>query len=311
MMRTNGTGKTGGRLLYGVVGVCSLLPMWWHYGVSDVLYYMVRYVVRYRRHIVRKNLTRAFPQKNLSEIRTIEKGFYRFFCDYIVENIKLLTMSKRQVMERMQFEGIGDMLESLKTHDFVFVYLGHYGNWEYVASLPWWTPHDVKCAQLYSTLRSGAFDYLFYRIRSRYGGDNINKRESLRHIVGYRQRGEKAIIGFISDQSPKWENIHMWMPFLNQDTPVFTGTERIARKLNAAVFYGDMTPTGRGRYRCVFKRMTDDVGSCPEHALTAEYMHLLEQTITRAPQYWLWSHNRWKRQRSGEDRARNNENVKR
>lgn len=311
MIKMSRIGRIEGYALYGVVFLFSLLPMWWHYAVSDFLYYVVRYVVRYRRRIVRKNLTKAFPNNSLSEIKRIEKGFYHFFCDYIVENIKLLTMSKRQVMRRMQFAGIDDMLESLKTHDFVFVYLGHYCNWEYVASLPWWTPCDVKCAQLYSTLRSEAFDFLFYKIRSRYGGDNINKRESLRHIIGYRQRREKAIIGFISDQSPKWENIHMWMPFLNQDTPVFTGTERIAKKVDAAVFYAEMTSPRRGRYQCTFKRMTDDVKSYPEHALTAEYMHLLEHTINRAPHLWLWSHNRWKRQRSAEDRANNNQNVKR
>lgn len=298
-------------ILYGVVYLFSLLPLRVHYGFSDLLYYIVRYVVRYRRHIVRKNLRNAFPDKSEAELRQIEKGFYSFFCDYIVENVKLVTMSKKNVMKHMVFEGIDEVCDALNKHDFVFVYLGHYCNWEYAASLQWWAPYNIRCAQLYSALRNDAFDYLFYRIRSRYGGDNINKNESLRHIMNYRQRGQKAIIGFISDQAPKWQNIHMWMNFLHQDTPVFTGTERIAKKLDAAVCYGEMSRTKRGYYRCHFRMMTEDVRTFGEHELTAYYMQLLEQTIMKDPSLWLWSHNRWKRQRSPEDRANNVQEVKR
>jgi KDO2-lipid IV(A) lauroyltransferase len=303
--------RLGGYILYGAVYLFSLLPLWVHYRISDILYYLVRYVVRYRRAIVRKNLRNAFPDESEARRRQIEKGFYHFFCDYIVENVKLTTMKKQNVMKHMSFDGVDDMVRELQNHDLVFVYLGHYGNWEYAASMQWWVPKDIKCAQLYSRLRSDAFDYLFYKIRSRYGGDNINKRESIRHIMRYRQRGQKAIIGFISDQAPKWENIHMWMDFLHQDTPVFTGTERIAKKLDASVFYADMRRVRRGYYHCTFRLMTNDVRSYKEHELTAHYMHLLEQSIKADPCVWLWSHNRWKRQRSAADRANNVQEVKR
>lgn len=285
-------------LLYAVVYAFSLFPLWLHYLFSDFLYLVIYYVVRYRRRIVKKNLHRSFPEKTEKEVREIERRFYTFLCDYFVESVKLLTMKKEEIMKRMVFEGVEEMDKSLKDHDFVFVYLGHYCNWEYAASLQWWATKGMHCAQLYSSLRDEAFDHLFYKIRSRYGGANIKKNESLRYIMGYKQRHEKVVIGFISDQSPRWVNIHMWMDFLHQDTPVFTGTERIARKVNAAVYYADMTHPRRGYYRCRFRLMTNDVNSLPEHALTIQYMQMLEQSIRQEPGYWLWTHNRWKRQRT-------------
>ena len=285
-------------ILYSFVYIFSLLPMWIHYRLSDFLYLIIYYLARYRRSIVRKNLSLSFPEKTPRERLSIEHRFYSFLCDYIVENIKLVTMTKKNIMKRMVFEGVDEMAKSLEDHDFVFVYLGHYCNWEYAASLQWWATKGMHCAQLYSSLRNEAFDHLFYKIRTRYGGVNIKKNESLRYIMGFKQRHEKAVIGFISDQAPRWVNIHMWMDFLHQDTPVFTGTERIAKKVNAAIYYADMKCLRRGYYRCRFRLMTNDVNSFPEHALTKQYMQLLEKTIQEEPCFWLWTHNRWKRQRS-------------
>lgn len=296
-------------ILYGIVFLFSLLPMWLHYCFSDLLYVIIYRIIRYRRTIVRKNLCNSFPEKSKKELRYIEHRFYAFFCDYIVENIKLLTMRKSNLMRRMTFEGLDEVNQSFKEHDLVFIYLGHYCNWEYVASLQWWVPKDIHCAQLYSSLKSYAFDRLFYHIRSRYGGENIKKNESMRHIVAYRQRHEKAIIGFISDQTPRWINIHKWLDFLHQDTPVFTGTERIAKKVNAAVYYGEMSRVKRGYYKCRFRLMTNDASSMKDEQLTTSYMHLLEQSIQRGPYYWLWTHNRWKRQRSPEEAEANAQKV--
>lgn len=289
--------QIGFYLLYGTVYLLSLLPLWLHYRFSDLLYLIIYYGIRYRRKIVRTNLQNSFPEKDLSELKQIERRFYVFFCDYIVENVKLLTMRKENVMKRMVFDGIDQMEESLKTHDFVCVFLGHYCNWEFAASLQWWVPDGIRCAQLYSALRNKAFDHLFFTIRSRYGGENIDKNESLRHIIGYRQRKEKLIVGFIADQAPKWLNIHHWIKFLHQDTPVFTGSERIAYKINAACYYADVEQPKRGYYHCHFRLITNDVSSYKENQLTEEYMHLLEKSIQERPSFWLWTHKRWKRQR--------------
>lgn len=264
---------------------------------SDIMYPVVYYIVRYRRKVVRKNLNNSFPEKSQKEIRRIERRFYRFFCDYFVETMKALSISKKNLMRRMTFSGIEGMEDVLKRKQFVFIYLGHFCNWEYIASLQWWVNKDIHCSQLYAKLHNKMMDRLFYAIRSRYGGENINKKESLRRIVGMQREGTKNIIGFISDQSPKRENIHLWLRFLNQDTPVFTGTERIAKKVDAAVFYGEVSRKKRGYYHCHFILMTDDARHYGEHELTRHYMQMLEEDIRRDPARWLWTHNRWKRRR--------------
>ena len=129
------------------------------------------------------------------------------------------------------------------------------------------------------------------------GSQSIAMRDTLRFISQANQQGKQSVIGYISDQVPLWQNIHHWLTFFNQDTPVFTGVERIARKYGQAVFYVDVQRLSRGHYQAEFQLITDAPAAMPEFAITDEYFRRLEATIRRAPQYWLWSHNRWKRTR--------------
>ena len=285
------------KLTYGLFYLLSLLPMRMHYVFSDMLYPLIYYLIRYRRKVVRKNLTRSFPEKDLQEVRKIERKFYRFFCDYFVENVKALTISKENMKRRMQFHDMKLISQYFAKKQFIFLYLGHFCNWELIASLQWWMSEGTRCAQLYTKLHNDTMDRIFYAIRSRYGGENINKKEALRRIMAIKQTGQKVLIGFISDQSPKRENIHLWVDFLNQDTPVFTGTERIAKKVDAAIIYGKVHRRKRGYYECEFLPMTDNVTQYPEHELTRHFMQMLEDDIRHDPARWLWTHNRWKRQR--------------
>ena len=144
--------------------------------------------------------------------------------------------------------------------------------------------------------------YLCTKFRNRMGSHSIAMSETLRWLIDHQRRGEATIVGYISDQVPLWQNIHHWLTFFNQDTPVFTGVERIARKYNQAVFYVDVQRLSRGHYQAEFQLITRDAASMPDHAITDEYFRRLEATIRRAPQYWLWSHNRWKRTREEFDR---------
>lgn len=283
--------------VYAIWFLMSLLPLRILYLLSDLLYYPLFYVVRYRRKIVRKNLIHSFPDKPLSELIQIEKQFYAFFCDCIVETIKQFTLSEKGMKRRMTFSGLDEMIHVLneEKRNFVFIYLGHYCNWEWIASLKLWVSSDIQCGQIYHPLYNKAFDKLFLRVRSQYGGICIPMKETLRHIIELKRNRQKAIIGFISDQSPKWSSIHHFTPFLHQDTPVFTGTEKIGRQVNAAIFFADVTRPKRGYYHCHFYRLTDKIDELPEYQTTDLYMQQLEQMICRAPQYWLWTHNRWKR----------------
>lgn len=289
------------KILYSIIWLISQLPMRVLYIFSDLMYPLTYYIVRYRRGVVRKNLTRSFPEKDEKEILQIERKFYRFFCDYLVENIKALTIKKEKMMKRMVFENMELISDYFTKSNFIFLYLGHFCNWEFIASLCWWMPEGSTTAQLYTKLHSQSMDRLFYAIRSRYGGENINKKEALRRIIAMQKENKKILIGFISDQGPKRENTHLWIDFLHQDTPVFTGTERIAKKVGATVIYGKVTRIKRGYYKCEFLPITDDPNSFAEHDMTRLYMSMLEKDICHDPARWLWSHNRWKRQRNPQD----------
>jgi KDO2-lipid IV(A) lauroyltransferase len=275
----------------------SLLPFSILYFLSDILFYPLYYLVRYRRKIVRHNLVTSFPEKTKKEIIKIEKDFYSFLCDYFVETAKLFSITKEQLMKRMTFDGIDEMVNDLEKKDFCFVYLGHYCNWEWIASLPYWVPDNILCAQIYHPLRNKAYDKVFLDLRGNYGGECIGMKETLRRIIELRREHHKTIIGFISDQTPKQNSIHHWMEFFHKDTPVFTGTEKIGKQVDAAFYYGEVTRPKRGYYHCSFKHITSKPQDYKDYDITDLYMHLLEDQIKKDPALWLWSHNRWKRTR--------------
>ncbi len=286
-------------LFYAGWYLLSLLPFWLLYLISDGLYYLLYHVVRYRRRVVRKNLVNSFPEKSEAEIVRIEKEFYAFFCDCAVETIKQFSMSEAEMKRRMTFTGIDELQRDMRERgtNFAFIYLGHYCNWEWIASMASVVDKDIMCGQIYHPLYNKAFDRLFLDLRSRYGGVCIPMKETLRRIIEWKREKRNVVIGFISDQAPKWNSIHHFTPFLNQDTPVFIGTEKIGRQVNAVIYFADVTRPRRGYYECRLYRMVDDVNALKEFEVTDIYMQHLEVMIRRAPQYWLWSHNRWKRTR--------------
>ena len=282
-------------LTYAVLWLFSLLPMWVHYLISDGIYVIVYHLVGYRKKLVRKNLSDSFPEKSEAEIIRIEKDFYRWFCDYFVETIKLLTISRQELRRRMVFKGAELVNKLTENGQSCAVYLGHYCNWEWITSLPLWVTPKAQCGQIYHVLENSEFDKLFLKLRQRMGAVCIPMAETLRKLAEYRQQRQPVVIGYISDQVPFWNNIHHWCPFLNHDTPVLTGTERLARSAGHAVFYIDVERPKRGYYVAEFKLIARDPKQTEDYQLTDAYFTLLEASIRRAPQFWLWTHNRWKR----------------
>ncbi len=291
--------------LAGVWYALSLLPMWVHYLLSDILYLLVTYVLRYRHRVVLKNLRNAYPGKSELEIKRLQRQFYRHFCDVLVEMVKFATMSRKNIMRRMTFKGADKVVEILNSGQSVALLLGHYGNWEWVTSLVLWLPPITRphgLGQIYHPLENEVFNRLMLKVRNRHGAMCVSTRDTLRWVLSNKRNGSVTMLGYINDQVPTWHNIHHWLTFLNQETPVFTGVERIAHSQNQAVVYLDVKRVGRGRYECEFQIVTRDPSSMGEFELTDIYFQRMEQTINRAPQYWLWSHNRWKRTREEFDR---------
>ena len=282
-------------LVYGVLWLFSLLPMWVHYVIADGIYLIVYRLVGYRKKLVRKNLTDSFPEKTAEELQTIEKGFYHWFCDYLAETIKMMTISEKNLKRRMAFKGTKEADEILESGQSIALYLGHYCNWEWVTSMPLWITPKAHCGQIYHVLENAAFDKLFLKLRERWGAESIPMAETLRRVATYRKQGQPIMIGYISDQVPFWNNIHHWLNFLNHDTPVLTGTERLARGAGHAIFYLDMHRVRRGYYEATLKLITRDPKQTKDYELTDAYFRMLEESIRRDPVCYLWTHNRWKR----------------
>ena len=285
----------GYHLIYGILKLHAFLPFKVLYVLSDILYVLTYYIVRYRRKMVRRNLTNSFPNKSHEEIIKIEKDFYHHFCDYFFETIKLLHISDGEMRERMKFHGIDDVVaEAMKDNKSCIMCLGHYGNWEWVTSIGLHTPKDIVTAQIYQRISSKSFDEIFLKIRTRFKSLNIERKETMRSIIKLRNDGEQMLFGFISDQRPPRYYDQYWTKFLNQDTLTLTGAERIARKTKFSVVYLDIEKTKRGHYSATASLITTDASKAPEFAITEVYMRKMEQTILRQPAFYLWTHNRWK-----------------
>ncbi|MDR1518155.1 MAG: lysophospholipid acyltransferase family protein [Dysgonamonadaceae bacterium] len=289
--------KIGYYLLFGISYLHALLPLRVLYVWSDILYLFVYHVVRYRRKIVRKNLVNSFPELSEKEIGAIEKRYYHHLGDYYMETIKILHISDDEMRRRMVFENPEIMRQLTKDGQWCFLALGHYANWEWVSSIGLHTPDYLKPAQIYKKLKNKSFNRLFFQIRSRFQPLSIEKDDTLRAIVKEKNKGKTLIVGFVADQRPQPNSIHYWTNFLNQDTPVQTGMERIARKMGFSMAFLDVKVAKRGYYRAQIVPLTPNASEEPEFSITEQYMRKFEQTILRDPAHYLWSHNRWKFQR--------------
>jgi KDO2-lipid IV(A) lauroyltransferase len=286
-------------LLYGLVYALSLLPFWLLYLISDGLFLLVYHVVRYRRKIVWKNLSASFPDKSHAELKTIERQFYHWFCDYIFETFKLLSISDKKLLRHVEYRNVEEVEKFFDEGRNCSAISGHYCNWEWFCGLPSVIKRHPEAAIgfIYHPLYNKAVDRLFIDIRSAHGGVCVPKKDILRRLVTYKKEGLRSLIGYVSDQAPKWENMHLWVDFLHHDTPVFTGGERIMRKMNDAVFFVDINRPRRGRYVFTFKLITAEAAKEEEFVITRRFFQMLEEGIRRQPAYYLWTHNRWKRGR--------------
>ena len=291
------------RIAFFFIDLFARLPLRVLYIISDLLYPIVHYLVRYRLGVVRKNLRKAFPEKSEKELRYIERRFYRYFCDLTVETLKASRMSEEEFRRRVVFSGLELVQESIdeqKERDFTICYLGHFGNWEWLVSIPLHTG-DVGMAQIYHPLRNKAFDSWMLANRSRFGGVNVPMKQTLRRMMQLRKEktdmGYRGfLLGCIADQLPKRENVHHTISFLHQSTGVFTGSERIGQMFKASYLYVRMSRPRRGYYHVTFEPL-EPQNAAPEseYPITDEYFRRFEADIRKAPHLWLWTHDRWKR----------------
>lgn len=288
-------------IAYGLAYLTSLLPLRLHYFFADVLVFpLVFHILKYRRALVQRNLRDCFPEKSEQERQEIERKFYHWLADYMVETLKEFSISRREMMRRMEFVNLAEVEAEMERspEQHCFLYLGHFCNWEWVASLPLWSHRSTMFGQIYHPLHSPMMDRLFFHIRGRFGATNIAMKETLRVLLHWKREGHSSMVGFIADQAPKIEAMHHWTEFLHHDTSFFTGAEKIGGKLGARFFYLEMTRPRRGYYRAKLREMHPEAPT-PEQPfpVTDAFARCIEQSIRSQPHLWLWTHNRWKRTR--------------
>ncbi len=282
--------RTAIALLY----VISYLPLPVMYFFSNILAILLYDVFRVRRSITITNLTRSFPEKEPREIRAIARRYYQHLADMVFEIIKCLTITEAQIRDRCKLEN----RELINRYDeekrSVVAVLGHYGNWEWAALISVLNIRQPTVI-VYKPLRNPHFDALFRKVRERFGVQMVPMKEVGRYYV--RNRSEHFVTCFVSDQPPRQAEVAYWTTFLNQDTAVHFGAEKLAAKYDHAVVFVSMKKVSRGRYVCNLEEIVAEPTRCAESEITETHVRKLEALIREEPEFWLWSHRRWKRKR--------------
>ena len=270
----------------------SVLPDVLFYGLSDCIRILLYNLIGYRKQIVRQNLRRSFPEKSESELLTIEKKFFTHLIDLFLETFRTLTKPKSFFRQRVEFSERSKSLfdEFALKKQSILIVMGHYGNWEWAGN-----SFSLNCAHnlfvVYHPVSNKYFNQLIFKMRTRFGTRLIEMKKTFREMT--RFRNELNATAFIADQTPSPNNAY-WTIFLNQPTPVFFGTEVIARKMDLPVVYASVKKIRRGYYRIEAETLVINSSQTIEGEITEAHTRRLERDIILQPEDWLWSHRRWK-----------------
>src|SRR5450759_150432 len=285
-------GAIGYYIFYGINWVFTLLPLSVLYFFSDFLYLVLYYFPSYRRKVVANNLKNSFPDKSEQEIKCIEKKFYKHLADLFIETFKLTHISKEQMMKRFTVSNLEIIDRLLDEKRDTIAVLGHYNNWEWLTALPLYTKY--KSVSIYKPLQNKFFDRFINNLRSKNGMVLTPMSNIIREIINDRKNNINTISAFISDQTPIKTEIKFWTTFLNQDTPIYMGTEKVASKYDMAIVFFHIQKIKRGYYNLNIELLFDHTAGLPEHFITETHVKRLEEIIREKPEFWIWSHRRWK-----------------
>jgi KDO2-lipid IV(A) lauroyltransferase len=282
------------KVIYSLVWLFTLIPFNILYLISDLFHILLQYIIGYRRKVTYENLTCSFPNKDEKEIKDITKKFYRHLCDFGIESLKTIHLSKKQIDKRYKFENIEIFEDLFNKNKDVALVSGHYGNWEWMVNFP--EKILYKFLVIYRPLKVKSVDKIIHHIRSKYGAIMIPAKETYKEILKYKQNNQHVTLWSLVDQRPPRRNKY-WTKFLNQDTSFYTGFEKIAIKLNMAVVFMSVKKVKRGYYNVQFEQLYENTSDLPDFEITNRVIKTLEDLIVKNPEYWLWSHNRWKHKR--------------
>jgi len=259
---------------------------------STVLYVFIFYILGYRRKVVRENLKLCFPEKSDIEIRNIAKKFYQHFCDMIFESIKTLTISEAEIKRRFKFTNLDEIIEVEKNNKSIMLMCAHYGSWEWIFILQSYINLDGYA--VYKKLENKYFDNLVRKIRAKYNTYLITNKQTASTLRKIKSEGKIAAFGFLSDQSPKAVKAFHWTDFMGIKVPVHTGAEVLAKELDMSVMFFKTKKIKRGYYETTFKTVALDANEYKDYEITDMFIKFLEELIYENPEYYLWTHKRWK-----------------
>lgn len=284
-MINKGLSRLGIVFLY----LIALTPFWLLYLLSDILFVLLYHVIGYRRKVTQQNLRNSFPEKTDIERAGIERKYYRYLADLMLEIIKMAAISQKQLQRRMVCTN-PNWADKYKTAGkSITAVTGHYCNWEWV-SLEFST--HTQLFVIYKTLADGITDRFFLKMRTKFGAIGVPMKQTLKTSLAHK--GEFTVSAFAGDQTPTLATANYFTEFLHQPTAVFLGIEKIAKRIDSVVIFCDMKRIRRGYYEYTMVPLIENAKDTAEYEITQAHVRYLETMICREPQYWLWSHRRWK-----------------
>lgn len=283
------------RFLAGLLIAVSYLPFWVLYRISDFLYFLLRFIVKYRFKVITENLKNAFPEKSDKEISEIRNKFYRHICDIIFESIKIYSISEKEMEKRLKITGTEVANEFYDQKRSLIALAFHYNNWEWTSFVQSKLKHQIL--SVYNPVRgNNALEKFLVHNREKWGSKCVPVHKTARTALEYKAKNILTGLWLAADQTPP-ANSKFWTIFLNQETPFFSGPEKLAANGNLPVFFQHTKKVGRGKYVIEYSLLFENPAEVEQKEILLAYIRKCEEIIREEPAYYLWSHRRWKHKR--------------
>ncbi|MFK7049933.1 lysophospholipid acyltransferase family protein [Flavobacterium columnare] len=282
-------------LVYPIIWFISILPFKLLYILSDSVYFIIYYIVGYRKKTVRHNLMIAFPNLSSKERLSIEKKSYRHLCDMFLEMIKTLSISEKEMDKRYQFTNLEIYNKLEMQQKSVIIMLAHYASYEWIIAMNKYIKFEGF--GVYKKIKNRYFDKLVKKIRSKFNATLISTKETSKVIEKNNHNNILSVYAFISDQTPKPSSNMHWYQFMGKETPIHVGAELLAKRFDMSLIFLKVKKIKRGFYQATFEILADEVKSIPNFQISEKFIQKVEQQIYEAPEYYMWTHKRWKHTR--------------
>lgn len=279
-------------IVYPIIWFFSKLPFFLLHRISDFAYFMLYYVFSYRKEVVLDNLKLAFPSKSEKELLKTRRHFFRHFTDIFVEMIKSFTISEKDLNKRYKYTNPEIFRELEALNKSIIIMGAHYANWEWIVNLASFT--SINCVGVYSKIKNPHFNNLVKENRSRFGGSFIQTNHTLKKVIQNKQNDKLSLYGLLSDQSPAVQKTHYWSKFLNVTVPIHTGAEMLAKKHDFTVIYMKVDRVKRSHYEVSFEILAIHPREYKDFEITDMFLERAEKQINEKPQYYFWTHKRFK-----------------